>query len=129
MWQLGGPAACPESGRDSVRIARMNWLSVLQNIGVFAIGSGLLVWLIQSLAKRALDRDLEAFKHGLRKAHEIEMEEAKNRFTVGAASHMANVAFDKHVQFCEAYSGEMFSALTTLFARGPHAEAWCTPQI
>jgi hypothetical protein len=58
-------------------------------------------------------------------AHErsIHLEETKNRFTVGATSHMANVAFDKHVEFCEAYSSEMFSALTTLFSRGPHADA------
>ena len=74
----------------------MNWQSVVEAIGVFGLASGLLAWLIRSLVKQALDRDIETFKHELRKAHEIQMEEAKNRFTVGATSHMANVAFDKH---------------------------------
>jgi hypothetical protein len=73
------------------------------------------------------------------------LEEAKNRFTVGATSHMANVAFDKHAAFCEEYVAEMFKALETLFRRGPHREAlrhasslyvvrnkwavWLTPEI
>jgi hypothetical protein len=101
----------------------MNWQTLLQSIGIFAVGSGLLTWLIQSLAKQALDRDLEAFQHGLRKAHEMEMEEAKNRFTVGATSHMANVAFDKHAAFCEEYGAEVIKTLETLFSKGPHEVA------
>jgi hypothetical protein len=44
-----------------------------------------------------LSRDSIAFDRSVR------LEEAKNRFTVGATSHMAIVAFDKHVQFCEEY--------------------------
>jgi hypothetical protein len=100
----------------------MNWLSVLENIGVFGVASGLLAWLMKSLVGQSLARDLEAFKANLQRAHAVEMEEAKNRFTVGATSHMANVAFDKHVQFCEEYVTEMFNALTTLFRRGPHPD-------
>ena len=99
----------------------MNWHTVVEAIGIFGVGCGLLTWLIQSVAKQALDRDLEAFKHGLRKTHEIEMEEAKNRFTVGATSHMANVAFDKHVQFCEKYTAEVKRAVAFLFSRGADA--------
>jgi hypothetical protein len=34
---------------------------------------------------------------------------------------MANVAFDKHVQFCEEYTAEVYRALQFLFKRGPHA--------
>ena len=51
------------------------------------------------------------------------MEEAKNRVTVGAMSHMANVAFDKHVLFCEEYTALAFGALRTLFRRGPDQDA------
>ena len=101
----------------------MNWLTVVESIGIFGIGSGILAGLIRSLVKHALDRDLEAFKHGLRRAHEIEMEEAKNRFTVGATSHMANVAFDKHAAFCEEYATEVIKTLETLFSKGPHEVA------
>ncbi|MCF6255042.1 MAG: hypothetical protein L3J98_10515 [Gammaproteobacteria bacterium] len=49
--------------------------------------------------------------------------EAKNSFALGASSHMANVAFDKHVLFCEEYVQEMFSALDTLFREGPTRDA------
>jgi hypothetical protein len=80
-------------------------------------------------------------------AHEraLRLEETKNSFTVGATSHMANVAFDKHVQFCEEYTAGLHGALETLFRRGPHRDVlqdaytlanlrtkwavWLTPEI
>ncbi len=46
----------------------------------------------------------------------------QNRFSLGASSHMANVAFDKHVQFSEEYAEEVHKALTTLFREGPTPE-------
>jgi hypothetical protein len=46
----------------------------------------------------------------------------QNRFSLGASSHMANVAFDKHVQFSEEYAEEVHKALTTLFRNGPTQE-------
>ena len=100
----------------------MNWQDTVESIGVFGIGSGLLTWLIHSLAKHALDKDLKAYEHGLRAAHDIQMEEAKNRFTVGATSHMANVVFDKHVAFCEEYVIEANRAMEVLFRKGPTNE-------
>ena len=84
-------------------------------------------------------RDSIAFDRAVR------FEEGKNRFTIGATSHMANVAFDKHVLFCEEYVAEVSKALDTLVRRGPHREVlphannlydirrkwvvWVTPQI
>jgi hypothetical protein len=55
-------------------------------------------------------------------AHErtLILEETKNRFTVGATSHMAEVAFNKHVLFCEEYTEGVNRAFKTLFRRGPH---------
>ena len=47
---------------------------------------------------------------------------AQNRFSLGASSHMANVAFDKHVQFSEEYAEEVYKALGTLFRKGPTLE-------
>jgi hypothetical protein len=86
-----------------------------------------------------LSRDSIAFDRSIR------LEEAKNRFTVGATSHMADVAFDKHVQFCEEYTAEVYRTLTFLFKKGPHADVlqnanalmdirtkwsvWLTPEI
>jgi hypothetical protein len=69
----------------------MNWPIVLENIGVFAIASGLLAWLIKSLVGHSLSRDLETFKAQLQKVREVEMERAKNRFTVGATSHTRSI--------------------------------------
>ncbi len=46
----------------------------------------------------------------------------QNRFSLGASSHMANVAFDKHVEFSEEYAKEVHKALTTLFREGPTPE-------
>jgi hypothetical protein len=63
-----------------------------------------------------LSRDNIAFERSVR------LEEFKNRFTVGATSHMANVAFDKHVLFCEEYTAAVYRAMGTLFRRGPHEE-------
>jgi hypothetical protein len=63
-----------------------------------------------------LARDRIAFDRSVR------LEENRNRFTIGATSHMASVAFDKHVSFCEEYVAEMQNALTNLFTRGPHPE-------
>ena len=117
----------------------------VEAIGIFGVGSGLLAWLIKSLVKQALDRDIEVFKHELRKAHEIQMEEAKNRFTFGATSHMANVAFDKHIEFSEEYANAVLDALIELATKGPksgasgHAQTladvrtkwliWVTPEV
>ena len=86
-----------------------------------------------------LSRDSIAFDRSVR------LEEAKNRFTVGATSHMANVAFNKHVQFCEEYTAEVYRTLTFLFRKGPNANVlnnvaalmdirtkwsvWLTPEI
>lgn len=39
---------------------------------------------------------------------------AQNSFSLGATSHMANVAFDKHSEFCESYISEMYTTLNTL---------------
>lgn len=43
----------------------------------------------------------------------------QNRFVLGASSHMANIAFDKHVEFCEEYVREANEALYTIFRHGP----------
>lgn len=49
--------------------------------------------------------------------------DTKNNFLVGASSHMANVAFDKHVEFAEEYVAEAQEALRTLFREGPTRDA------
>ncbi len=44
-------------------------------------------------------------------------------FALGASSHMSTVAFDKHVEFCEAYMREVHETIGTLFREGPTTKA------
>src|SRR5450432_793484 len=71
--------------------------------------------------------------------------DAQNSFSIGATSHMADVAFDKYSLFCEEYVAEMFKALETLGREGPSQAArthaftlleirrrsavWLTPEV
>ncbi len=43
----------------------------------------------------------------------------QNNFSLAATSHMAGVAFDKHVEFSERYAAETYRSLVTLFRKGP----------
>jgi len=47
-----------------------------------------------------------------------ELLQTQNAFSVGATSHMATVAFDKHIGFCEEYVEEMYKALHALIQDG-----------
>lgn len=62
-------------------------------------------------------RDQAAFEK------QLLLQQKQNQFTLGAASHMANVAFDKHVEFCEEYISEMHETVSTLFTEGPTEKA------
>jgi hypothetical protein len=73
------------------------------------------------------------------------LQRLQNTFSIGATSHMAIVAFDKHVAFSEEYVSKMDEILTLLFREGPCQEAlngattllairrkwglWITPQV
>ena len=86
-----------------------------------------------------LGRDEAQHQRSLLQQHDQQL------FDLGATSHMANVAFDKHVAFCEEYVSEMYATIQTLFREGPSKEAlshasklyqiqqkhaaWLTPQI
>jgi len=50
---------------------------------------------------------------------QLDLQERQQFFNVGVASHMANVAFDKHVEFSEQYISKTQDAVTALFRDGP----------
>jgi hypothetical protein len=58
-------------------------------------------------------RDQAAFER------QLELQRKQHIFNLGAASHMANIAFDKHVEFCEKYMAEVHETIDTLFIKGP----------
>jgi hypothetical protein len=53
----------------------------------------------------------------------LSLQHDQQRFALGATSHMANVAFDKHVAFCEEYVHELNETVKTLYAEGPSPKA------
>jgi hypothetical protein len=49
---------------------------------------------------------------------QLALQHDQQRFELGATSHMANVAFDKHVAFCEEYVPELHKILESLAVKG-----------
>lgn len=47
------------------------------------------------------------------------LDDRKRIFDIGATSHMANTAFDRHIAFCEEYIQEVNNTVVTLFREGP----------
>jgi hypothetical protein len=58
-------------------------------------------------------------------AHEraLDLQNRQQLFNLGVASHMANIAFDKHVEFAEKYISTMQRGLTDLFTTGPPGDS------
>lgn len=48
----------------------------------------------------------------------VDSQRREFQFTLGAASHMANAAFDKHAAFCEKYMKELHNTVSTLTREG-----------
>jgi hypothetical protein len=48
-----------------------------------------------------------------------ELQEREQDFTLGIASHMAAVAYNKHFEFCETYSEKLHDGLQRLLQSGP----------
>jgi len=78
--------------------------SEFQKAVVSAPGVAALIGALYQLA-----RDQAAFEK------QLHVQEKQFQFTLGAASHMANTAFDKHVEFCEKYMKEIHEVVYTLF--------------
>lgn len=53
----------------------------------------------------------------------IELQQKQLSFSLGVTSHMAQIAFDKHVEFCEKYMSEVHETSDTLWTEGPTEKA------
>jgi hypothetical protein len=78
--------------------------------------------------ERNLLRDEIAYERTMLRdelAHQrrLKAKDSENTFSIGATSHMANVAFDKHVQFCEEYAAKMAEITDGMFQSGPNVQA------
>jgi len=88
----------------------MDWATVVVSLIGSAIAGPAAVGLSKFLSDRSIERQ---------KAQQSrELLETQNAFSVGATSHMATIAFDKHIGFCEEYVQEMSKALHTLIQGG-----------
>ena len=65
----------------------------------------------------------ELLKTDLAHQHRLEEKSAENAFILSATSHMAQKAFDKHVEFCEKYVAKANEGLGILFRDGPTKRA------
>lgn len=59
----------------------------------------------------------------VKQQHQIELSERQNAFALSATSHMAKVAFDKHVEFAEAYKDAVQETLVVFTREGPTKQA------
>ena len=75
-------------------------------------GAGGLLTALWEVAKAKIEHD-----------HRLDELAAENAFVIGATSHMAEVAFDKHVEFCEQYVKLVITAMHTLLTEGPTRKA------
>jgi hypothetical protein len=85
---------------------------LVENVVGAALGGSAAVF---GLSKYLGDRWLE----GLRARHSTELAEMQNAFAMGTTSHMATVAFDRHIGFCEEYVEEISKALYSMIDEGP----------
>ena len=69
------------------------------------------------LALFQIARDQSAFE---RTSH---LQSDQQIFALGANSHMAELAFDKHVEFCERYMAELHEVIGALFREGTSPKA------
>ncbi|MGD0698164.1 MAG: hypothetical protein ABSB82_25400 [Terriglobia bacterium] len=65
----------------------------------------------------------ELVKANVAHQHRLEEGSAENAFILSATSHMAEKAFDKHVEFCEKYVAKANEGLGILFREGPTKNA------
>jgi hypothetical protein len=90
----------------------MEWWRIVENIVGSAIGGSVVVL---GLSKYLGERWLE----GLKARYGKELAEIQNTFSMGATSHMATVAFDRHIGFCEEYVEVISRRLYALIEEGP----------
>jgi len=65
----------------------------------------------------------EVIKSRIEHQYRLDESSAQNSFVLSSTSHMAECAFDKHVEFCEEYVSQANDGLTILFREGPTVQA------
>lgn len=61
----------------------------------------------------------QIFKDQANYERQLSLQRKQQFYNLAVTSHMASVAFDKHVEFCEKYMREVHETVSTLFREGP----------
>lgn len=103
----------------------MTWWSILQTIFSGIVGGLGASAMVYGLSKHLGDRWLESLRARysedlaeLAHGRAVLLSDRQNIFLIGATSHMATIAFDKHIGFCEEYLEATTQALTSLRPTG-----------
>jgi hypothetical protein len=119
-----GPLVLGWSSGDYDMVRRLAETPVV--VGLVAFVVKMLLDANERVQDRAEDRHREDREDAQRR-HEAERavltQQLEHAFAVGSSSHMANVAFDKHVKFCEDYAEELRRTIGTLIAHVTTAKA------
>lgn len=94
-----------------VALATVDTTSAIQALIALPGAAGLLIALWEVIMAR------------IEHQHRVEEASADNAFVLSATSHMAEKAFDKHVEFCEKYVAKANEGLALLFREGPTKKA------
>jgi hypothetical protein len=88
----------------------MDWPNLIASFLGSAIPAAAGVAMVKFLSDSVIERQ--------KYRQSSDLQETQNTFFIGATSHMATVAFDKHIDFCEAYVEEVYDALHLLNDEG-----------
>ena len=106
LWVYGGFAAIFLSSVVLIAVtpaARQTVQTIAGTVGVAAL-LGALFQLVRDSTKHE---------------RELFLKRDEQHFMLGVTSHMADVVFDKHVAFCEAYINKLLDTVTELIEKGP----------
>jgi len=96
------------SATASVYLGASDFLKDLFNVPAIGALCGIVIQIF---------RDQAAFERN------IMLQQKQQDFSIGVTSHMANVTFDKHVEFCEKYMKETKEGFIKLMGQGPTPDA------
>ncbi|MBV1881874.1 MAG: hypothetical protein KUG82_09590 [Pseudomonadales bacterium] len=65
----------------------------------------------------------QVFRDQAKFEKDLMLQNKRQVFNIGATSHMANIAFDKHVEFCEKYMTEVHETFVVMFREGESESA------
>jgi hypothetical protein len=97
----------------------IDWSTVVTSVATSTVTSAFLVWLGKTFIRHELAKATIKLEH----KHRLEEANVENAFILSATSHMAQKAFDKHVEFCEEYIAKVNEGLLVLFREGPTTKA------